>query len=192
MNISEKLLQIAENEPKVYEAGKAEGIEQGKSESTDTIRKLIQHQVEEIDIPEGTTRLGAYCFAYCYNLRRVSIPESITLVDSSAFWSAGVTGELVLPLACSTYHNNALATTNFTSMKLGNAKTIGKSVFADNSKCLTYDFTRNTSVPTLDIRAFQNILPNAQILVPAHLYDEWAAATNWVEWGDYIMPVQVD
>jgi hypothetical protein len=32
MSIAEKLTQIAENEPKIYEAGKAEGIEQGKAE----------------------------------------------------------------------------------------------------------------------------------------------------------------
>lgn len=192
--ISANNLIIAENEQKVYDAGykegydtgKPEGYLDGKAESIDTIQKLIQHQVEEIDIPEGTTRLGAYCFAYCYNLKRVSIPDSVTVVDSSVFWSAGITGELVLPLACSTYHNNALSTTNFTSMKLGNAKTIGKATFADNSKCLTYDFTRNTSVPTLDIRSFQNILPDAKILVPEHLYDAWIVATNWVEWADYI------
>ena len=174
--------EMPEGVSEVFDAG----IEQGKSESIDTIQKLIQHQVIEIDIPEGTTRLGAYCFAYCYNLKRVSIPDSVTLVDSGAFSGAGITGELVLPLYCSHYYNSALSSTKFTAMKLGNASVIQQSAFANNTQCLTYDFTRNTSIPTLDIRAFQNILPDAKILVPEHLYDEWVVATNWVEWADYI------
>lgn len=196
MNISEKLLQIAENEQKVYDAGYKEGYDtgrpegylDGKAESIDIIQKLIQHQVEEIDIPEGTTRLGAYCFAYCYNLRRVSIPDSVTLVDSSAFVGTNITGELVLPIACSTYYGSSLANTKFTSMKLGDARIIQRQAFENNTQCLIYDFTRNTQVPTIEgAYVFRGINPNAKILVPTHLYDDWIVATNWVEWADYIV-----
>jgi hypothetical protein len=43
-----------------------------------------------------------------------------------------------------------------------------------------YDFTSHTVVPTLaNTNAFSNIPTDCEIRVPAALYDEWIAATNW-------------
>ena len=41
--------------------------------------------LKEIVIPEGITKLGAFCFAGCYNLISVVIPDSVTEIGAGAF-----------------------------------------------------------------------------------------------------------
>jgi hypothetical protein len=53
-----------------------------------------------------------------------------------------------------------------------------------------YDFTSHTVVPTLaSTGAFQNIPSDCEIRVPAALYDEWIAATNWSTYASKIVAV---
>lgn len=50
-----------------------------------------------------------------------------------------------------------------------------------------YDFTSCTSVPALGgTNAFTGIPADCEIRVPAALYDEWIAATNWATYASYI------
>ena len=152
---------------------------------------LIERKVTEVDVPEGTVLLGPYCFAYCNKLERISIPEGVHTIRPFAFYNAAIAGgELVLPKSCAWLYANALSTTNFTCMRLGNLILIQAGAFSNNPQCMIYDFTRNTSVPTMNgSNVFGGINANAKIFVPAHLYDAWIVATNWVEWADHIVPV---
>ena len=51
-----------------------------------------------------------------------------------------------------------------------------------------YDFTSQTAVPTLkNTNAFASIPSDCEIRVPAALYDEWIAATNWSSLADNIV-----
>ena len=53
-----------------------------------------------------------------------------------------------------------------------------------------FDFTRHTSVPTLsNTNAFSSIPADCEIRVPAALYDEWIAATNWSTYASKIVAV---
>ena len=53
-----------------------------------------------------------------------------------------------------------------------------------------YDFTKHTSVPTLEnVNAFQNIPSDCVIKVPELLVEEWKAATNWSTYADKIVGV---
>lgn len=52
-----------------------------------------------------------------------------------------------------------------------------------------YDFSQAQSVPTLANSSAISCLGDNQILVPAALYDEWIAATNWSTKADYIVAV---
>ena len=54
------------------------------------------------------------------------------------------------------------------------------------SKIKAIDFSKCTSVPTLDSGT---IRAGTEIRVPAALYDEWIAATNWASLADYIVAV---
>lgn len=54
----------------------------------------------------------------------------------------------------------------------------------------TLDFSGHTSVPTLGDVTYLNANPDLKILVPVDLYDEWAVATNWVEFAEYLVAVE--
>ena len=38
-------------------------------------------------VPEGTTEIGAFAFAGCQQLSEVTIPESVTAIESDSFWN---------------------------------------------------------------------------------------------------------
>jgi hypothetical protein len=53
-----------------------------------------------------------------------------------------------------------------------------------------YDFTKHTVVPTLaSTSVFSGIPSDCEIRVPAALYDEWIAATNWSTYAANIVAV---
>ena len=57
---------------------------------------------------------------------------------------------------------------------------------------LTYDFTSCTSVPTLGSNTFVNngsMRNEAQILVPAVLYEDWIVSSGWSSYASRIVPV---
>ena len=115
MSILSKLAEIAENEEKVYDAGKTEGYNngyiignyegynQGKSEGytegyeegynlgkaeggdSETLSKLIDGNLTELYIPTGTTTIRDHAFYNCNNLVRVNIPNTVTNIGISAF-----------------------------------------------------------------------------------------------------------
>lgn len=39
------------------------------------------------EVPEGTTEIGAFAFAGCQQLSKVTIPESVTAIESDSFWN---------------------------------------------------------------------------------------------------------
>lgn len=39
------------------------------------------------EVPEGTTEIGAFAFAGCQQLSKVTIPESVTTITSNSFWN---------------------------------------------------------------------------------------------------------
>lgn len=68
--------------------------------------------------------------------------------------------------------------------------TINQRAFYGCSQLKTVDFSALTSVPTLaNTDAFTNIAADCEIKVPAELYDEWIAATNWTAHADKIVAV---
>jgi hypothetical protein len=67
---------------------------------------------------------------------------------------------------------------------------IGGTAFANCNGMAFYDFTEHTSVPTLaNSNAFTGMPADCEIRVPAALFDEWKAATNWSAVADNIVGV---
>ena len=52
--------------------------------------------LERIDIPYGTSVIGAFCFFNCANLKEISIPETVQSIEDAAFVQSGIT-EITLP-----------------------------------------------------------------------------------------------
>ena len=79
---------------------------------------------------------------------------------------------------------------NLTSISIPSTLTeIQQGAFYNCHSMMEYDFTACTQVPTLDTDAFYNINPNCKIKVPASLYNDWIAETNWSLLADQIEAV---
>ena len=124
--------------------------------------------ITELDLPDSLVELGRQCFMNMYSLEKLVLPKNVTAIPVTMASQCGMTG--------------------FTA--LGDIKTISGYALQYCNRCLTYDFTACTSVPTLhQTSVFININPDADIFVPAELYDEWIVATNWAQYADHIVGV---
>lgn len=220
MNIAEKLIKIAENEQKVYNEGYdvgrsdgygngyTEGYEKGKSEGDAAVAyeqgvadgyeeaeavtmALIDRSITELVIPVGTKHIGANALAYAARLTKLTIPEGVEWIGSSALSYMGQMKKIDFPLSCKSITSYSMqGSSNLECIRFGDTREIQICACQRLGKCVTYDFSRNTSVPTLtNTNAFDGINASAKIIVPDSLYDEWIEATNWVAYKDYIVAI---
>ena len=148
--------------------------------------------IEEIEIPEGCTTIGGSVFAGCTKLATVKLPESITAIGSTTFNGTVITS-FVYPDNVDRIDDRVFI--NCFKLESVTAPSaclhVEEFAFSGCTKCATYDFTKCKAVPQLyNVNAFEKINANAKILVPADLYDEWVAATNWSAYADYIEAVE--
>ena len=183
----------------------------------DALKALIERTLTKIEIPRGVSVIGSGAFSGCDQISgKVTVPEGVTAIREDAFRDCDSITELDLPdslveLGRQCFMNmdsleklvlpknvtaipvtmaSQCGMTGFTA--LGDIKTISGYALQYCSRCLTYDFTACTSVPTLhQTSVFIDINPGALIYVPASLYSEWIAATNWAEYADYIVGIGI-
>ena len=124
------------------------------------------YSIESVALPDGVTNLSYTTFANCYSLSSVSMPHTLTSIGSSTFNKCLSLMSVVVPAA---------------------VMSLGSSEFSGCCSMLYYDFTSHTAVPTLSsTSAFTGIPADCEIRVPAALYDEWIAATNWATYASQI------
>ena len=181
------------------------------------LERLLDRSITEIEIPKGVTTIGKGAFEGCRQVTgRVTVPEGIVTIDENAFNGCNNITELVLPDSLTslawqcfmgmgslkklvlpprvtvlpvTMASSCISMTEFVA--LGDITTVSANSLQFCSSCLSYDFTACTSVPVLhNTNAFNFINAEAKIYVPATLYDEWIAATNWAVLADYIVGVK--
>ena len=111
----------------------------------------------EINIPEGTTAIGARAFSTCTGIGSVFIPEGVTTIRSNAFSNCYRLIHVEFPSTIATIESQA---------------------FSDNYAKRVFDFRKSTLVPTMAYSPDFNV-DKLKIVVPDALYDEWIAATNW-------------
>ncbi len=121
--------------------------------------------LETYAIPSGAT--VTYSFSSDYNLRSVTIPDSVTTISASAFSGCWSLTSLVMP--------PNLTTINATAFSMGHN---------------TLDFSRATKIPSLtNVSALSSVKKNCKIYVPAALYEDWKTATNWSTYADMLYPI---
>lgn len=151
-------------------------------------------------------------FSGCSNLKCVIIPYSIVEISSTGF--TGLRGMKVCCLPKqNVFNNNSLDGCwilrripihncsiipaycfEFSycadKIKFGsNITTINNYAFYASS-INTYDFTNNTSVPTLsNVNAFSGGATDYKILVPSSLYNTWISSSNWSSISSHIESV---
>lgn len=126
------------------------------------------YSLPSIIIPESITSIGEKAFHLCYALASIIILENVTSIGKSAFHGCQSFASIIIPKSVTSIGDGAFA--NCTSIKF-------------------YDFTEHTSVPTLYNSGAIQVPSDCEIRVPAALYDEWIAATNWSTHASKIVAV---
>ena len=102
-------------------------------------------------------------------IQRIEIGNGVTSIGNTAFYDCYSLASIVIPDSVTSIGNNA---------------------FSNCYGVRYYDFTKHSAVPTLSsTNAFNGIAADCEIRVPAALYDEWIAATNWATYASYIKAV---
>lgn len=144
-------------------------------------------KLESVSFPNATS-IGQYAFAECVALASVNAPN-VTSIAQYTFRKCALTSAN-FPNAISIGSAAFRECAKLESVSFPKVTSIVGYAFYSCKKCLEYDFSGCTAVPTLsNINAFQDINSNAKIKVPAALYDEWITATNWTNYAKYIVAI---
>ena len=145
-----------------------------------------------IVIPNGVTSIGKYMFYCCHSLTSVVIPDGVKSIGTYAFYECYPLTSIIIPNGVTSIGTYAFSNCySLTSITIPNGVTsIGAYTFYKCGGVLYYDFSSHTAVPTLaKTTAFTQIAADCEIRVPAALYDEWIAATNWSTYASNIVAV---
>ena len=92
---------------------------------------LIDRTATSIEIPEGTTSIGAYAFAYYLSLASIIMPDSVTSIGEGAFGNCTSLTSITIPDSVTSIGRSAFSDcTGLTSITIPDSVTsIGDSVF---------------------------------------------------------------
>ena len=69
----------------------------GSGVDTSTLIDLIGKDIQSLDIPEGTTKIGNNIFYGCHRLRNITIPNTVGLIGAGAFNYCELLNNLIIP-----------------------------------------------------------------------------------------------
>ena len=150
------------------------------------------YSLASITIPEGVTSIGNNAFSGCYSLSSITIPEGVTSIGNNAFYNCNSLASITIPEGVTSISNNAFYNCySLASITIPEGVTsISNNAFYNCYSIRFVDFSNHTAVPTLaNTNAFTSIPADCEIRVPAALYDEWIAATNWSTYASQIVAV---
>ena len=150
------------------------------------------YSIASVTIPDGVTSISDYAFQYCNSLASVTIPDGVTSISYYAFKSCYSLASVTIPDGVTSISGYAFQNCHsLASVTIPDGVT---SILTDAfSYCYGmryYDFSACTNIPNLEsLNTFNNIPSDCQMLIPAALYDEWSAATNWATYASYMVAV---
>jgi len=145
-----------------------------------------------VSIPANVVLQGAYTFYGCTGLKYITVPTGETVMATMSNQFANCYGLSFVSYperGVTSYRNSVFSSCSSFASVIVPAQVISieaRSFYGCNGVAF-YDFTAHTAVPSLaNTNAFTGIPADCEIRVPAALYDEWIAATNWATYADYI------
>ena len=145
-------------------------------------------------ITNGNASIGSYAFNGCRSLSSVIVSSAM---DNSSYGSQTHMFSDCQSLSTVVIHDGQIGNSEFygcrslTSVTITDTITnIADNAFYDCCSLRYFDFSKQTVVPTLAATtAFTGTPADLQFRVPAALYDEWIAATNWSTYASQIVAV---
>lgn len=147
-----------------------------------------------IVIPDGITAIAGGAFANDTVIDTLVLPESgVTIECRPSDGLGGVEGSSLRKIV---NYYNALGFA-FSGLSLEyisfveTPQAIDGLVFCNIQGSPTYDFSKCTAVVQIsgDVE-YMSVGEETQIIVPASLYDDWVADTNWAYYADYIVAAE--
>lgn len=128
-----------------------------------TLKGVIDKSVTSINIPSGTTKIGASVFRDCTSLTDVTIPGSVTIIDSAAFNGCTSLEEITISNGVTSINSQAFnGCSSLKEVTIPNSVTsIGFRAFQNCSSLATINIPR--SVTSIESFVFQNIKSDAVI-----------------------------
>lgn len=125
------------------------------------------YDCSEVNIPEGVTSLGEYCFSACYALTSITLPEGVVSLGESCFEMCISLTSIVLPESVTS---------------------IGMTCFYE-CVSLTLATVLPATPPTLGASAFDGVHTSFKIKVRSPYVDDYKAATNWYYYAHIISAI---
>jgi hypothetical protein len=136
--------------------------------------------------------LDRYAFSGCTMLQSVTLSKTISYAAFEQYAFQSCRNLVSLEVGAKTFSMYSYCfqgCESLTSFTFRGVNSISDH-FRECTGMAYLDFTNYTSVPTLGKATYiTNINSDCKILVPASLYDEWIAATNWSDVADRIVAV---
>lgn len=150
------------------------------------------HKLSSVSLPSNMVSMGTYTFKNCEKLSSITPPRRVTSIGSYVICNCQSLTSVVVPNTVT-----AICSWSFTDCKSLASIKMPSSVdklqmdcFAGCSSMKFIDFTNHTKIPVLeDSGAFSGCPSDFEIRVPAALYNEWIAATNWSTYANRIVAV---
>jgi hypothetical protein len=167
---------------------------------------LYNAYIKTITIPDTITKIGKEAFRECQGIEEIHFNASSMMdgaTNARLFDNAGINGTGInvfigknvsrIPAWLFRPMTGASNLPNIISLEFEEGSvctTIGAYAFGTSATEPIWDFTKCTTVPTLaNSNAFSGFPSTGVIRVPAFLYDEWIAATNWSTYASQIVAV---
>ena len=155
----------------------------------DSFAKLVDKSIVTADIPYGITRIQWYAFYGCGTLTHVTIPNSVTLINSNAFTSCGLT-ELNIPDSVTFINLEAFSSNKkLRTVVIGaGISDISNSVFKNCETLMNFTI-KATTPPSLGSNVFENVPGSMKIFVPAESVAAYKTASEWSSRAAYIQAI---
>lgn len=199
-----------------YACYKLKGVELPESvTSIGTYAFFNCNNLQYINIPNSVKSIGQYAFSGCNSLLRVNIPEGISSIPKNVFYRCDALTDVELPASVTSigeyafYECDHLKSINIPDgvqsieqYTFNGCKSLASIYIPDSVSSIAFrafynctslklvDFSNHMAVPALTNKdTFSGTHSDLEIRVPAALYDEWIAATNWSSIASKIVAV---
>ena len=178
-----------------------------------TLIDLIERDITSINIPSGTTKIGAHAFysastltsvttpntvttigesafGYCFNLVSFNIPNSVTSIGDNTFFFCRSLTSLTISDSVTSIGRSAFSNcSGLLTLKIGSGiNRINESTFANCTSLTSIMLNGTTPPPMIGGSGFANT-NNCPIYVPAASVDTYKAASGWSSYASRIYPI---
>ena len=121
------------------------------------------YNLKNVTLPRSLTKIGSNAFLSCMTLAQISLPENLETIGDKAFYDCGALTELEFPNGLKTIGKKALQGTGITSLQLPD------SVTAVDLTGLSQQLTEirwTAGIPVIDNTRFQNFVTLESVVLP--------------------------